>query len=741
MTDLHAHLLNDKDGDGFYDALTGKLFLPEQPDVNTLRAAAEIIALLSRHAVRLVPEFARWKHDACGFFLGRYPPRKAPDPTGFEVLFGKHGLVFTAPSSTELLEGATWFSRWPLLFEESLETVLTVLKSQPKRLGLNKGRVWFELARSLTEPLDWQALPPTLAEIRTPKAVHKNPNPKLIKQKKARVSKPKKLFSLGTALQGGGLYSGTLHHPELLQGGVVIEHACKEAIAVAARLSTEGLKTQLLVTSERHMASVRLGLDEVLPADTAEIRVVENKLELAGQSDKALARAANFFAETFPHLPDGTRLEELEQTLTSFLQNETRLGCLATVAAQLETFSGEAKRALMPNPPACSPRLLGLPVRNTVRDGKRQRWQASFSWEGTRFLEAVDAIELSSKKLEITAFLSEAPDIRGCLSKEAKRRLQKCGISADVTIHSAYKPGLFWLLEHVAPRAEQAGASKLEIRCAPHPDGIEVEDRWLRELYPVAEILEERYPGFEVGLELAKKQEYPYEVSAKNAKGKTLFKEGFMPPTQERFYLGDDIMGTVHPTTGWLKVMQEGKVLFDCHLPTDRDLAWDWYTGTVLKVLQAEAQGSGPFFADLTINFSASEPDVYLSIDHEHASAVEAMHEEFYFGTLEALSRSGNDSFQKRQIAPGWVLPFCKNTPEKDVRLEVIKHPVGSLCLGIETSKRFYKAPSYSAKVRATSLRLESNQSLTLGLEVKTSSEKAARFLEAKLRWLRKHRL
>lgn len=740
MTNLHTLLLKDNDGDGLYDALAGKLFLPERPDVSTLRAASEVMALLASRAVRLTPEFAVWKHDADGFFIGRYPPQKAPKPVGFEVSFTKHGLAFTASSNTELLEGANWCSQWPLLFEEaSLEEISLQLNAKPKRLGRHLGRGWLELSQSLGEAPDWKTLPSTLAEIRTPNAVYINPKAELVKPRKLKPPKFENLLSLGAALQGGGLYSGTPYHPELLRGGFAIAHPVKEAVTVAARLSTEGLNTRLPVTSDEG-ASVRLELDKTVSHDSAEIRVVEGKLELSGRSDEALARAATFFATTFPHLPDGTRLEELEQNLEAFFENKIRVGGLASVAAQLGTVTGKAKRALMPNPLSCSPKLLDLPVRNTVRDGKRQRWQVSFRWEGTRFLEAIDALELASDKLEITAFLSEAPDVRERLSKEAKRRLQKRGVSAKITIHSAYKPGLFWLLEHLAPRAKQAGAFKLQINCAPHPDGLEVEDRWLRELYPVAEILEQRYSGLEVGLELAKKQLMPYEVRANDAKGKILLKESFEPPTHERFYLGDEKLGRVHPTTGWLKVHRGREVLRDQHLATDRDLAWDWYTETVLKDVCEKAHGPGPFFADLTINFSASEPDIYLGIDHEHASAVEAMHEEFYFGTLEALSQSGKDAFQERQIAPGWVLPFCKIAPEKDVSIEVIKHSVGSLRLGIETNKEFLETPMYPAKVRAKRIIFRSDQVRSLELEVETSSAKAARFLEAKLRWLKNHR-
>ena len=733
-------VLQDTDGDGLYDDLRGKLHLPADADTNTLQAACEVIARLSSRTLRLQPEYALWALGGHGFFIGRYPPRRVDEARGFEVLFRPQGFAFLARSSRELLRGTSWFATWPyLLANVTVEELCRLLDTPLKRLLWCEEGLRLEFGRRLTR-LDVAKLPfisgCDVSDCRLllpPTAV---PTPPHSKQRFSNT------FSLGTALQGGGLYTGTPDFPETLRGTLALRRPIKEAVSVAARLSTEGLATRLPVTSSKQ-AAVELLLDDALPDGVAEIRVNEKRdgtrLELAGKDDEALANAAAFFATTFPELPDGTYMHELEANLEAMLQNDTRLGRLASVAVQ--TRPRGARRALLANPLSASPKLLKIPVRNSARDGVRSTWQATFPWEGRRFLEAVAGADLSShEQVQLTAFLSESREVREKLALCAKEQLAARGIFCEPTLYCAFKPGFHWLCEVIGPRAHQEGAARVVVTCAPHPQGVEVVDRWLRELYPAAEVLETRY-GLTVDVHVENEQAVPYRASAFSPVGEELWETKLEPPTFKVPCLGRPGAHSF-PTTGWLSLIAEDDTFLDRHLPTDRDLVWAWYTARVLPELTATLDTSRePLFSDLSIALSISEPEAYTGVDHEFCSAVEAMHEEFYFGTLEAFSTLQGQAFRERLSTPGWILPFCRPRPEEDTKVQVSLTAPGTCRLGWEDARgRFFAAPSQPVEVTADVLRLSAESPPRLRLNVTAQSAKAATYAKAKLAWLVQHR-
>ena len=735
-------LLRDTDGDGLYDGLRGKLYLPENADVATLRAAAEVVARLGSRAVRLQPHFAVWKFEHPGFYIGRYPPRQLDKPEGFEVLFRRHGLAFLARSSEELLRGASWFTGWPYLLEDvTTEEICRLLATPLKRLLWRKDVIKLEFERKLTFedeaklPLS-DGLAISDGHLLVPSAAVSNPP-----DGRRGFSNT---FSLGTVLQGGGLYTGTSDFPETLRGALAIRQPVKEAVAVAARLATEGLATRLPVTSDSKQAAVQLCLDDTLPDRIAEIRINEKgdgaRLELAGKDEKALANAATFFATTFPELPDGTYIHEVEANLESMLQDDTRWGRLASVAVQARAPG--AVRALLANPPAVASKLLGLPVRNSARDGVRSSWQATFAWEGKRFLEALAAADLGQHKhVRLTAFLSESREIRERLAQQARDEFSARGVECEPTLYCAFKPGFHWLCEVVGPRAQRAGAANVVVTCAPHVQGVEVADRWLRELYPAAEVLETQL-GLTTEVRVEAGQTISYRASAFAPSGTKLWEATLEPPTLKVPCLGRPD-AYAFPTTGWLSLVVDGKTLLDEHLPTDRDLVWDWYTAQVLPELcEALDTSREPLFSDLSIALSLSEPDDYTGHDHEFCSAVEAVHEEFYFGTLEAFSALRGENVRDRLSTPGWILPFCRARPEEDTKVRVNLTLPGTHRLGWEDERgRFLAAPGCAVTVTAQTLRLEAGAVPRLQLDVTTESGEAAVHAKAKLVWLARNLL
>lgn len=731
---LFEVLLQDKDGDGLYDGLRGKVYLPPRAHRNTLRAASEVLARLATRTVRLQPELAELKQLRHGFFIGRRPPRALLTKADFQVVLSSTGLAFSARSSQKLLQGSCWFSQWPYLIKDT--NLEVELDTTLKRISWHRTEIRLEFRRKLS-PAELAGFPATvrlasgclvlpLGDISLPQVT------------KTR----KRLFSLGTVLQGGGLYTGNPTHPETLGGTLQLHQPIKKAVNVAARLSTEGLTTCLPVTSDKQ-GVVHLLLDKSLATGCAEIRVVkrdaQTHLEIAGKNKQDLARAATFFGSRYPELPDGRSIHEVETTLEDVLQNQTRVGRLATLA--VHTRPPNPVRGLLANPLGMSPKLLGLPVRNSARDGKRRTWQTTFPWEGKRFLASVTAADLGSHQpIHVKAFLSESENTRKALAAQVKAQLESRGVSADIMIFSAYKPGFHWLLEVIGPRAQQLNATRLEVRCALHDQGVEVVDRWLRELYPVVEVLKARF-GLTSEVHLDHQQNVPYLVRGYGPAGERLFEDTLSPPTLEIPCFGRPDT-YAHPTTGWVTMSAGSEVLLDEHIPTDRDLVWEWYTTQVMPDLITELNTSvEPLFSDLSIKVSLSEPDDYTGLDHEFCSAIEAMHEEFYFGTLEVLSALRGQAFQERLSTPGWILPFCWMQTGQDSDIQVNLTLPGTHRLGWETrSGDFTAAPHSPVKVSAETLQLKAAAAPCLHLTVITPTVRAAKQAAAKLTWLLQQR-
>ena len=81
----------------------------------------------------------------------------------------------------------------------------------------------------------------------------------------------------------------------------------------------------------------------------------------------------------------------------------------------------------------------------------------------------------------------------------------------------------------------------------------------------------------------------------------------------------------------------------DERIETDPERFWDRFQSKTLPALydHVMALGGGkpraedaPFFGELRVDLSLSEPDYRLPVDQEQISSMEALHEEIYFNTL-----------------------------------------------------------------------------------------------------------
>ena len=93
-----------------------------------------------------------------------------------------------------------------------------------------------------------------------------------------------------------------------------------------------------------------------------------------------------------------------------------------------------------------------------------------------------------------------------------------------------------------------------------------------------------------------------------------------------------------------------GKTTIDERIATDPERFWDRFQSKTLPALydHVMALGNGkpraedaPFFGELTVDLTLSEPEYRLPVDQEQISSMEALHEEIYFNTHPLLRRDG----------------------------------------------------------------------------------------------------
>jgi hypothetical protein len=99
--------------------------------------------------------------------------------------------------------------------------------------------------------------------------------------------------------------------------------------------------------------------------------------------------------------------------------------------------------------------------------------------------------------VKIDARVSEGPEERKKLQKQSTDLVVKQGADpkqSSVVVLCAYKPGVSWLMDEIAPQLKGQGVAsiKIEFKKNEDPSGMRVmysPARWVHELYPVDEML------------------------------------------------------------------------------------------------------------------------------------------------------------------------------------------------------------------------------------------------------------
>jgi len=446
-----------------------------------------------------------------------------------------------------------------------------------------------------------------------------------------------------------------------------------------------------------------------------------NALAFLGADNIGLEKVLGYFNRAFPYFDSygsgrpqvGDLVPDLERFLKGekgaaeafFAQRLKKLGeefedkAVETFTAELTLpranpkFEDEVRKTV-----SAAARIDGATVQVSTLDEVKTVFEKESAppWEGREAVdlvrEKIKALAAADKPIHISLGLSESPDVRQRIRKEVEAVcLESLKVPAEIDVLSSYKQGFFWLIEKIIPALKGKPVSQVVIRFAE-----EVEDRakpkrfyseptrWLQELYPVDEFIA-RDLGIAVDkihFEMTAPRDSVYEVIATDAKNSVLLQQAFSPQVREMPYLkAIPEWGTVKVTTGWLRIEQEAKLLFDGAIASDLEKIWEFYQDQVLAPLQAHVLrktggapsfSKQPYFKQLKVEIWASEPDTRLGLDEEVVSSLEALHDEIYFDTLDFLRGITELDVEDQELpedtsrfsAPGNVFPIIHPSSE-----------------------------------------------------------------------------
>ncbi len=334
---------------------------------------------------------------------------------------------------------------------------------------------------------------------------------------------------------------------------------------------------------------------------------------------------------------------------------------------------------------------------------------------------------------ELEVYASERLPVRQRLAERLAARMASTGRAPDrVLVRHAYKPALHWLVEEVVPALPSA-AAVLEVLVERQEERYGTSERWLRELYPGAELLERSRPGLELRLLLDDAAGPPrYRARALDASGRLVDEAVLAPPTSPSPRLAGE---PALSTTAAVRAVAGGRIHAETLVSTDRDEAWSFLARDVFPALAREAQGrEPPFLHEIAVVLHVSEPDDRLDLDHETDSVLEGLHEEIYFGVLEAYA-AVRPEHGPRHLAPARILPFCHATPGEATRVQVLARAPGTEAVtACAAGGRPLQARALDVDLRCIELEGRGRAPIALVLEVAGAPDDADAALE-RLAW------
>ena len=435
---------------------------------------------------------------------------------------------------------------------------------------------------------------------------------------------------------------------------------------------------------------------------------------ITGADARGAARAVAQVAERLPHVwargKDRTTIEDIEEDVRRFLSGRSPAGQAATALYKLDQLVAglggkdlewvsatvSVEKAAEGLDRIVRGRLAGVAqaarIDVAIENRDVQKARTIFTDERdipsevddfwrvfrTRVIPAVK----KRRPVVVEARLSEPPEVRAAIQQSARAELIKAGASetgTSVTVLSAYKQGFSWLYDVIRPALTGKSVDQLTIRFAelgapegwPH-QALYAPTRWLLEIFPVDEVLAR---DLRIDLKQIRFEKTPvgspaYEVIATGPGGAEILRQTFEPKWVLRPYL-DQFPNYEHVrvTTGWIRADVGGAVAADERIVTDPERFWDHYQAEtlkavyeyVMKVHEGKPRGQdAPFFGELAVDLTLSEPDYEVGVDKEQVMSMEAIHEDIYFTTLSFFDVLGRYTRNANLEYPGRIIPIMR---------------------------------------------------------------------------------
>jgi hypothetical protein len=288
-------------------------------------------------------------------------------------------------------------------------------------------------------------------------------------------------------------------------------------------------------------------------------------------------------------------------------------------------------------------------------------------WEGTRLLKAVEGAASKVKAaqdVKVLAQVSEGFESRQKLQARIEEILTKAGADKKrlhVEVLCAFKSGLSWLMEEIAPelQGKELAGIQIEFSKDVDPSGMRVmysPNRWLHELYPVDEMLalKLKMPREQITFSMFEptKGSPTYRVRATDAAGAQILNREFRVPTLMQPYNG--VMKSyeqVEVDTGWVRLDVGSEKVLDQRIVTDIEMFWDHYQNKILprvyQFVMTQVHGNlreefVPPFDTLKLDIHMSEPEYQIAgVDHERLSSLEALQEDTFYSTANFMEMWG----------------------------------------------------------------------------------------------------
>lgn len=402
---------------------------------------------------------------------------------------------------------------------------------------------------------------------------------------------------------------------------------------------------------------------------------------------------AAYLADTYPFLSaDAQKVGDEEQTLKAIVDHLRDLLHAHAPLAKLALAEVQANRSLHLLAPGSA--ASSATQRNLDHIVFRREWNPPDGLDDPQRLQQAlrDQVipllqrEAGTRKPEqITLFCNAPVAVRQTLANVCRGDLAFLEAEWSIQVLPAHKAGLAWLLETQLPILVDKAVSRVtlyfrEFRPQSNEEQwLDLPTRWLQELFPADELLAQRLglSATDVDVQMLpmsrkddrnRPQEATYRLEAFAADGTLVHSDELHLLWDERHYLsGLPQFGLVHPSTGGFIIRWTDGEIMHRQVPTDYDLFWDFYQGTILPGLRQHLlTNSGgrptperePYFNQLQIDVVMGEPDQPLDIYEEFISLGEALHEDLYFNTLDYLAALG-EAFGGCAInAAGQVVPW-----------------------------------------------------------------------------------